>query len=99
MRLRISHVRNCVRMVLGVVLAGTVGTPAVLAFQGASDFVPVDQAANHDSVPGGELLVAAYAFAWIAIAIYLFALWRRSSKLERELAELNARLRAEVRST
>jgi CcmD family protein len=66
----------------------------VFAFQSTSDFVPVDQLGKQESVPGGTLVVAAYAFAWVAVTVYLWTIWRRAARIERELADVNAKLAA-----
>jgi CcmD family protein len=86
---RVTRVgRGAGLIAVGVALA----THTTVAFQGASDFVPMDQLAKQESVPGGTLLVAAYAFAWVAVTAYLWTIWRRAKKMERELGEVTARL-------
>lgn len=67
-----------------------IGQVAVLA-QTPSTFVPLDQAPQ-DSVPGGALVVAAYAFAWVAVVAYLFLVWRRAGRIERELSDVRAKI-------
>jgi CcmD family protein len=66
------------------------------AVQSTSDFVPMTQAPQ-DVVPGGLLVVAAYAFAWVAVVAYLFVLWRKTQGIERELADVRARIGASPR--
>jgi CcmD family protein len=63
------------------------------AFQTSSDFVPMTPAPQ-DTVPGGVLVIAAYAFAWVAIVTYVFVLWRKTQRIERELADVRARIGA-----
>jgi CcmD family protein len=65
----------------------------LLAFQGTDGFVPMSQAAQ-ETVPGGTLVIAAYAFAWVALAAYVFIVWRRAGRIERELTDLQARIGA-----
>jgi CcmD family protein len=36
--------------------------------------------------------MGAYAFVWIALLVYVWSLWRRMGKLERELADLRRRV-------
>jgi CcmD family protein len=68
---------------------------AVLAaFQppgGQSEFVPVNTLPVGDQLPAAPLLVAAYAFVWIATMFYIWTVWRRLSKVEREMRALEAR--------
>ena len=40
----------------------------------------------------------AYAFVWGALILYVFVLWRRVTKVERELMDLNGRLRTGKRA-
>lgn len=81
-------------------LATTVGlsTVSVLA-QGvpaAQDgFVPVNPGElGQEQLPATPLVFAAYAFVWVALLTYVFTLWRRLSKVERELVDVNTQLRA-----
>ena len=67
----------------------TFASRSALAFQGASEFVPADQL-KQDTVPGGALLIAAYAVAWIAVVAYVWIVWRRAGRIERELADIAA---------
>jgi CcmD family protein len=69
---------------------------AAFAFQGASEFVPADQL-KQDTVPGGALLLAAYAVAWIAVVAYVWIVWRRAGRIERELSGIAAKLAAGAR--
>ena len=68
----------------------------VFAFQGASEFVPADQL-GQNTVPGGVLLLVAYAVAWLAVVVYVWILWRRAGRIERELGDIAAKLAASGR--
>jgi CcmD family protein len=57
------------------------------------DFVPVNQLpAQAEQLPAAPLLIAAYACVWVAVLVYVWSLWKRMAKLERELAELQRRV-------
>ena len=75
-----------------IVLAGRAGA----AFQTTSEFVPADQVAQ-DHVPGGTLLLAAYAVAWVVVVAYVWIVWRRAGRIERELADLATKIAARGR--
>lgn len=75
-----------------VAVIGLAGS-RLLAFQGTDGFVPMSQAPQ-ETVPGGTLVIAAYAFAWIAVAAYVFIVWRRAGRIEHELADLQSKIAA-----
>jgi CcmD family protein len=47
---------------------------------------------TRESLPASPLLFTAYAFVWVAVAGYVLMLWRRLARVERELAEVTAKL-------
>jgi CcmD family protein len=57
-------------------------------------FVPVDQLPPDEQLPAAPLLIAAYAIAWVAVLAYLWSIWRRLAKVERELADVSRRVEA-----
>jgi CcmD family protein len=57
----------------------------------ASDqFVPATGAAT-EHLPAAPLLVAAYAFVWIAAVFYIWTIWRRLHRIEADLRALERR--------
>ena len=61
--------------------------PAQTGFETMS---PEDQA--REVLPATPFVFTAYAIVWLVLIGYVFLLWRRVSKVERELAEVNVRL-------
>ena len=55
---------------------------------GQSEFVPVDSLPAADQLSAAPLLVAAYAFVWVAAMVYLWSIWRRLNKVEDEMRAL-----------
>jgi CcmD family protein len=53
--------------------------------------VPVDQLPPGEQLPSAPLLVAAYAFVWVAVLFYVWLLWRRLNKVEGEMHTLQQR--------
>ena len=56
------------------------------------EFVPVDSLPSQDRIPAAPLVMAAYAAAWIAAFGYLWSIWRRLDRVEREIAEISRRV-------
>jgi CcmD family protein len=57
-------------------------------------FVPVDDLKPQEQLPAAPLVMGAYAIAWIAVFGYLWSIWQRLSRVERELAEVSRRVPA-----
>ncbi len=55
---------------------------------GQSEFVPADSVPLSDQLPAAPLLVAAYAFVWLATLVYVWSIWRRLNTVEDEMRAL-----------
>lgn len=77
-------------LVPGLLLQAWQPAPPQPATQG--DYVPVASLPQAERLPAAPLLIAAYAFVWAALVAYIWSLWRRMAKLEREIRELGRRL-------
>jgi CcmD family protein len=64
---------------------------AVQAPAGQSEFVPVNSLPPADQLPAAPLLIAAYAFVWVATIFYVWTIWRRLSRVEREMRDFERR--------
>ena len=60
-------------------------------------FVPVDTLPPSEQLPAARLVIAAYAFVWLAVFGYVWSLWRRLGKVEGELQQLAKRTGANAR--
>jgi CcmD family protein len=58
----------------------------------ADQFVPLKSLPQQDQLPAAPLLVAAYAFVWVALLVYVWTIWRRLMRVEREIRELSSRV-------
>jgi CcmD family protein len=74
---------------IAVVCATSVG--AVLAQ--AQGFVPATDI-QKESLPASPLVYTAYAIVWLVLIGYLFLLWRRLDRVEKELRDVTARIGA-----
>jgi CcmD family protein len=57
-------------------------------------FLPVDESKAQEHLPAAPLLMTAYGVAWAAIFVYVWSLWSRLSKVEREMVEVSRRIDA-----
>ena len=85
-----------VKTVLTSVLWFVLLAPVVLAAvqqapPAQSEYVPITDLPPTEQMPAAPLLIAAYAFAWIAVMFYLFTIWRRLNKVETEMHALAAK--------
>jgi CcmD family protein len=71
---------------------GLLATATILAQaqEGFTKMSPEDMA--RESLPAAPLVYTAYAIVWIGLAIYVFTLWRRLGRVERDLADVQSRL-------
>lgn len=58
------------------------------------EFVPIDQLPPDEELPAAPLVIGAYAIAWLAVFGYLWSIWQRTTRVERDLAELTRRVQA-----
>jgi CcmD family protein len=75
-------------VIVAVAATGSAQVGILLARQPPpqTEFVPVSQLPPGDQLPAAPLLVAAYAFSWVAILLYFVSMQRRLRKVEQELA-------------
>jgi CcmD family protein len=67
-------------------------TAAALAQPGQSEFLPVTELPASEQLPAAPLLIAAYAFVWLAFLAYVWTTWRKLGKVESEISALSAQL-------
>ena len=61
---------------------------ALLAQPGQSEFQPVTEVPASEQMPSAPLVIAAYAFVWLAFVVYVWTMWRKLGKVEQELQTL-----------
>jgi CcmD family protein len=59
---------------------------------GQPELVPFTQLPPSEQLPAAPLLIGAYAFVWVALLGYLWSIWTRLGRVERELDALARRL-------
>ncbi|HXI28286.1 MAG TPA: CcmD family protein [Vicinamibacterales bacterium] len=55
---------------------------------GQSEFVPMKDLPPGEQVPAATLLVVGYSFIWVAVAFYVWTIWRRLNRVEAEMRAL-----------
>jgi CcmD family protein len=95
--MRLARSKRILALLVFVVSVGA--TPAAISAQqprapAQEGFVPVDQLPPDEKLPAAPLLIAAYAIAWVVVLVYLWSIWQRLSKVERELADVGRRIEA-----
>jgi CcmD family protein len=68
--------------------------PAAIAQQppAAPDgFVPADTLRPQEQLPAAPLVIGAYAVAWVAVFGYLWSIWNRLGRVERDILEVSRR--------
>jgi CcmD family protein len=71
-------------------LVGFAGMNALVFGQpGQSEFIPVKELPAAEQLPAAPLLIAAYVFVWAAMLAYVWSIWRRLGKVERDVSELS----------
>ena len=65
---------------------------ALYAQAGQSEFKPVTEIPASEQMPSAPLVIAAYAFVWLAFMAYAWTMWRKLGKVERELQTLSTQI-------
>ena len=75
-----------------VLLVLLLNAGAVMAQPGQSQFEPVNELPAAEQLPAAPLVIAAYAFVWLALLFYVWTTWRKVGKVEAEIGALSAQL-------
>jgi len=88
--------RRLAVMLMLLTIAGAVAPAAAFAQPPPGDppeeFVPVKDLPQQEQLPAAPLLVSAYAFVWVALLVYVWSVWRRLLKVERDMRDLAGRI-------
>lgn len=86
-----------VLMTAGLLVSLTVAPSLALTQQPPeppAGFVPADSVPAREQLPAAPLVIAAYAVAWVLVFGYLWSIWSRLGRVERELADVTRRVEA-----
>ena len=84
-------------LALGAGLAAQTQPPPSTPSPAQEGFVPIDQLQAKEQIPAAPLVIAAYVVAWIAVFGYVWSIWQRLGRVEREIAAVSRRLGARNR--
>ncbi len=77
---------------LSCVLSVAPAVAQVAQPQQQDEFVPMSEVPPEDQLPAAPLLIAAYAFVWIAVLLYVVSVARRLGTVQGELQRLERNL-------
>ncbi|HSU67497.1 MAG TPA: CcmD family protein [Tepidisphaeraceae bacterium] len=60
-------------------------------------FVPASSLPGQEQLPAAPLVIAAYSIVWLLVLGYVWSIWNRIGKAERELADVSRRIAASQR--
>lgn len=63
------------------------------------EFLPIDELPPDERLPAAPFLIAAYSAAWIVVVGYLWSIWQRLRRVEREVVEVSRRIEQGSRSS
>jgi CcmD family protein len=84
----------CLWMALGGASGSTTlafAQPAAQPPAATDEFVPITELPPTEQLPAAPLVVAAYAFIWLAVLVYVTLLWRRLAAVQKDLDALRRR--------
>ena len=91
-RMKAFRILRFVRVAVVAIFLALAAAPTAFAMQtappGQSEYVPIKDLPPTEQMPAAPLLIAAYAFVWVAVLVYLWTIWRRLGKVEAEMREL-----------
>ncbi len=96
----VRRVTRLLRIVLSTVtlLAALTAVPSAASAQPPPEapegFVPAGDLPAREELPAAPLLISAYAVAWVLVFGYLWSIWQRLGRVERELADVSRRVEA-----
>ncbi len=86
-----TTIRRLLATASGLAATWLLTAPAYAFQPGQSEFVPVSQVPAGEQIPAATLLIAAYAFVWVAVLVYVWSIWRRLGRVQADMQALARR--------
>jgi CcmD family protein len=74
------------------VLVSVLLNAVTFAQPGQSEFQPVTEIPASEQLPSAPLVIAAYAFVWMAFMVYVWMMWKKLGKVDQELTQLSSQI-------
>ena len=86
--------RKGIRFAVFVLLLGlfTLSALAQQPPQPPEGFVPASSVQGQEHLPAAPLVITAYSVVWLLVFGYLWSIWRRLARAERDLADVSLRV-------
>jgi CcmD family protein len=69
-------------------LAWLAAVPLLAVQEPQTGFLPMNSLPPAEQIPAAPLLIAAYTVVWLALMAYVWSIWSRLGKVEREVQML-----------
>ena len=82
---------NFIRAVVMSIASVTLVAAPAFALQppaAQGEYVPASPGTATEQLPAAPLVIASYAFVWVAAMVYVWTIWRRLNKVEDDLRAL-----------
>jgi CcmD family protein len=60
-------------------------------------FVPASSVQGQEHLPAAPLVITAYSVVWLLVSGYLWSIWRRLARAERDLADVSRKVSVDQR--
>ena len=86
--------RKGIRFAVFVLFVGlfTLSALAQQPPQPPEGFVPASSVQGQEHLPAAPLVITAYSVVWLLVSGYLWSIWRRLARAERDLADVSLRV-------
>jgi CcmD family protein len=84
---RALRVAAMILVLMGGGMASAVAQPTGQPAAAQDEFVPIGELPVEDQLPAAPFLVAAYTVVWVLLIGYVWMLWQRLARVQRELAD------------
>lgn len=64
-----------------------------LIAQASDQFVPFIPGAGQEMLPAAPLIYIAYSIVWLVLIAYVFSIWTRLNRVEKEMKDVAAKIK------